>query len=102
MARLYVLHPDHTITPQPDVQAWANWFGKAKRTVGTYEGIYYRVLTVFIGVDDEYNEPPLLFETVIFTRDPTRVAKRLRWSNWQDASQGHARAVATVQTGRLE
>lgn len=65
------------------------------RTVGLdiIDGV--RVSTVFLALDHGYgDEPPLLFETMIFGGKPDDYQER--YSTWEEAEAGHKRAVALV------
>lgn len=56
------------------------------------------VSTVFLHMDHGFGEgPPLLFETMIFDGSDDRYEER--YSTWEEAEAGHARAVAMVRSG---
>jgi len=95
----------HTPVAEPDLLKWARWFEKTERHVAeTYVG-GARVSTVFLGLDHAFGGgPPLLFETLIFDSSQHDVYQR-RYSTWDKAQAGHARAVArlnALETARVE
>ncbi len=54
------------------------------------------VSTVFLGLDHEAgNEPPLLFETLVF--EGPLADEMDRYSTWEQAEQGHAAMVERVK-----
>jgi hypothetical protein len=58
----------------------------------------YWVSTVFLGLDHNWlsEEPPLLFETMVFTKDRHRSVDNgycHRTSTWELALEDHAKAV---------
>lgn len=69
--RHFILTPTHEIEPV-DLLTWAHWLESAPpervvalTTVGDHE-----VSTVFLGLDHGWSDgPPVLFETMIFTRE---------------------------------
>lgn len=61
------------------------------------------VSTVFLGLDHAgFDGPPLLFETMVFARDPddgpgdAEDAYTERYTTWEEAEAGHARIVGSV------
>lgn len=88
------------ISPDKDIQkewtdAWAAVRIVAKTEVGPMH-----VSTVFLVLDHCYSldsdEPPVLFETMIFGADPDDSYQE-RYSTWDEAEKGHARAVAFAE-----
>lgn len=60
------------------------------------EGV--QVSTVFLGLDHGYGMgPPLVFETMIFGGGEGLDMYQVRYSYWDDAVRGHARALAAVR-----
>lgn len=57
-----------------DLMTWAKWLesnSAARRVAATDVGDFW-VSTTFLGLDHSFGDgPPLLFETMIFRRDPT-------------------------------
>lgn len=86
-----------------DLITWAYWFVEAgiSRRVADDRIGSVRINTVFRGIDDRCGdeEPPLLFETMIF--GPERDQWLDRCSTWEEAEAMHKRAVAMV-TGTTE
>lgn len=56
-----------------------------------------QVSTVFLGNDHNFfgDGPPLLFETLVFRDGHGDDATMERYSTWEEAEAGHARAVAS-------
>lgn len=89
-----------------DLEQWGNWFETAERHVAETTIGRYWVSTVFLGVDHSYRlpddppGPPLLFETMTFHQGGNEVEDDDgfgRWSTWEEAEAGHARAVELAQ-----
>jgi len=101
--RHYTLNPDYTVKPV-DMLEWARWFEKAKqkRVVKQQTVNGYLVSTVFLGLDHNFTAqgPPLIFETMVFPNKPRRSYAELycdRYSTWDEAIVGHAKAVAAAK-----
>lgn len=61
------------------------------------------VSTVFLHMDHGFGDgPPLLFETMILDGSDSDDRYQERYSTWEEAEAGHARAVAMVRKRRLE
>jgi hypothetical protein len=85
--------------PIEDTLTWGKWYETADRKVlQTYIGKKVRVSTVFLGVNHNWNteEPPLLFETMIFGGEYGDY--QARCSTWEQALVQHEEAVASVST----
>lgn len=70
-SRWYVLLPDHSTRPAKSMdEAEAGISSESKHVALTRVGRYFRVSTVFLGLDHQhFDGPPLLFETaIIYTR----------------------------------
>lgn len=85
--------------PEPDLFKWAKWFenNMGKRHVGDTQIGPVRISTVFLGIDHNLFEPglPILFETMIFRGGDGY--ETWRYETWQQAEEGHAKAVALVR-----
>ena len=59
------------------------------------------VSTVWLGLDHQSGDgEPLLFETMVFTNDsPRKDIYMQRYTTWQEAEEGHKRAIAWVKNG---
>jgi hypothetical protein len=100
----YRLKPDHSVEPvdvrtEDDLVAWARevW-GDADDAVDRRRVAYAElapgisVSTVFLGLDHSFGRgPPLVFETMVF--DDYLTGDCWRWSTWDEAVEGHNRAV---------
>jgi len=81
-----------------------NEFGRcieniAGRTVQKTRIGVAEVSTVFVGIDHNFSSsgPPLLFETMIFGGEHDEYQER--YSTWEEAEEGHERAVAKARAG---
>lgn len=56
------------------------------------------VSTVFLGLDHNFTGrgPPILFETMIFPLDSRQESYCMRYVTWQEAEEGHQRAMAMI------
>lgn len=88
---------DHWIldgkTPvKADLMTWARWLQNAERSVAKNKEGDVLVSTVFLGLDHSFgpNEPPLLFETMIFGGEHDQYQERC--STWEQAEAMHATA----------
>ena len=90
-----------TPVPEPNLEAWAQWFEAADRVVFRTEVGASVVSTVFLGVDHQFGDgPPLLFETMIFT-DGDGGNEMWRCSTWLEAEAQHGRMVKEL-TERIQ
>lgn len=96
----YILAEDgKTPIPEPDVIKWARWYEKTERHVAFDEIGSIKISTVFLGIDhgfDYHNERPILWETMIFGATGELEHYQERYSSYQEAMEGHERAVAQV------
>ena len=91
-----------------DLMTWAEWFEKSVRTPGKNPG-WSRIVqqtmvwdtmvsTVFLGLNHQFGDgPPLLFETMIFGPADQEREHQWRYSTWEQAEEGHKKAMALVQ-----
>lgn len=94
MSEHYIL--DGHTPVKTDLMTWARWFveGDHRQVKQTLMGDV-DVSTVFLGLDHRFGEgPPLIFETMIFGGEHDEFCER--YSTWEEAEAGHARAVALV------
>lgn len=100
--KYYVLR-GHEAEVCDDVLEWSAFFDSKERQVGLTENEYYSLSTVFLGFNHQhFNGPPILFETMVFIRDPYMEIVPLdqsldgyccRYSSWDDAAAGHEAMV---------
>ena len=63
------------------------------------------ISTIFLGLDhnfrwnDEAIHKPLIFETMVFNKDKFDDIYMDRYSTWQEAEEGHKKAVQWVKDG---
>lgn len=96
MSDTYTLGPDGK-TPVPcDMTTWGLDLEKNRRVAADDLSEDIRVSTVFLGLDHRHGEgSPLLFETMIFGGPHHDYQER--YSTWDEAVEGHARAVALAK-----
>lgn len=101
----YLLNDDKTYTPCPTLE-WAKQCDEMLKngTKHVADEIVdnKRISTIWMGLDHQYREnaPPLLFETMIFDHaNGYRDIYMTRYSTWQEAEAGHAKAVQWVKNG---
>jgi len=83
----------HKVVPCDDLLTWGKWFETADRIVSkTILSTDVQVSTVFLGLNHSFGDRvPLLFETMVFGGKHDQEMER--YSNWQDAEEGHKRWV---------
>ncbi len=97
MTDKYILD-GHTPIVCEDLLEWAGWFEKADRHVRKTEIRDIKVSTVFLGLNHSFGEgKALLFETMIFGGECD--GKMWRYSTWEEAEEGHKKAVEQVKLG---
>lgn len=105
-----------------DLETWARWFSDENKRVALDETRYYRLSSVFLGIDHNFTDrgPPLLFETMLFERKPTvgLIFGRLRqyneeafhdqeqtcwrWASWDDTVANHNTILRRLQKQEAE
>jgi hypothetical protein len=109
MTGRYILVGPERRTParcvDDDLIGWAEWMQTADRHVADTRHELFRVSTVFLGLDHQFDRgPPILFETMAFLRtgDPNAedILDRcdesidcVRYATWEDAEIGHKAMV---------
>lgn len=97
MSDQYILE-GHKPVPAPSLREWGTWMNDGeRRRVGWDVLGDVKVSTVFLGLDHSFGEgPPLLFETMIFGGKHDEYQER--YSTWEQAEAGHAKALALVKS----
>jgi hypothetical protein len=100
----YLLQADHTIQPivgKDAVLKWAREFEHADRQIAHDDIDGWHVSTIFMGLDQAFNGPPLVFETMAFTsqtkvyewngrkREYHEPVVQRRYSTYAQALAGH-------------
>jgi hypothetical protein len=92
----YLLDEHHEPVPLPesDADGWSLRYANSDRYVAVDSVGDATLSTIFLGVDHNHlgAGPPLLFETALFGPDD-QVEVVARYSTWNEAEQGHQRAV---------
>ena len=108
----FILDENKNVIPATLLE-WGAWLedknNRKHKIVKQEEVNGLEVSTVFIGLDhghpvfctDIRNYKPLIFETMIF-KDQDEVGYCDRYSTWQEAEEGHAKAVQWVKDGCVE
>lgn len=102
MTRKYFLNPDHTYR-ECGLMEWAKQFETMDRQVADDIINDCRISTVWLGNDHNYfnDGPPLLLETMIFDKGES-LNYLDRYTTWDEALEGHQRAVQWVKNGCKE
>ncbi len=96
MAGKYILE-GHEPVECNDLMKWGKWLEAADRCVAKTVIETIRISTVFLGLNHGYGEePPILFETMIFGGDFDE--EMWRYSTWEEAVKGHQEAVEKVKS----
>lgn len=90
---MYYKLEGHKTVPMTGDEFATAFSGDRKVGLDIIDGV--RVSTVFLALDHGYgDEPPLLFETMIFGGEHDDYQER--YSTWEEAEAGHKRAVKMV------
>lgn len=96
----YILGPDGRTPRIASPREWARWMetaGESRRVAETVIGRAV-VSTVFLGIDHQYEEGPLLlFETLVMGDAGEHTDYLEHCSTWAEAEEQHARVVAMVR-----
>lgn len=99
MSLFYYLNDDHTYRPC-ECEEWASQFEKMDRTVAKHIVSGHLISTVWLGNNHAfYGGRPLLFETMVFKGDSSADEYCRRYSTWDEAIDGHKKAVQWVIDG---
>lgn len=103
----YFILDGHKAIVCEDPMTWAKSFEDAdSRVAKTDMGKLFKtnrfepvmVSTVFLGLNHRWDDgPPLIFETMIFGGEFDQ--EQWRYSTWEEAEEGHKRAVKKVRVG---
>ncbi len=108
MSMYYKLDENKNVIPS-SLEEYANFiygqFPTNYRHVGDETINDYRISTVFIGICHNFNpwsHTPIVFETMIFDKENNSLDYQERYSTWQEAEEGHKRAIEWVKNGCKE
>lgn len=87
---------------EPDLLKWAAWFEQSSkdgaRFVAKTQVGEYQVSTVFLGLDHGFglddDEPPILYETMVFKNGSNSDEDCERYATRDEAQRGHDEMVA--------
>ena len=100
MTVYYILNDANETVGVDDVITWGEWMAKNdRRKIVKQETVEARwVSTVFLGLDHNWGDgKPALFETMIFSNGDRTDLYCDRYATWNEALDGHAKAVAMVK-----
>jgi len=107
MSDFYYLDENKNAVPC-DPNKWAKQLDEMlennTKHVGYFEVEGNRISTVWLGLDHEWrpgNRPPLIFETMVFD-EKGHDCYCERYSTWQEAEEGHKRAIKWAMDGCKE
>lgn len=85
-----------------DLLQWAQWYEMPLRRVAWDAIQGKQISTIFLGLDYSFGHtnPPLLFETMIFDSAhcwPPEDPYQERYATWEEAMEGHKRAIEMVK-----
>jgi len=109
MSEFYKLDENKNAIPC-SLEEWANQLEEMrmnnKKHVSEEMVGNYWVSTVWLGLNHQFGfGRPLLFETMVFDHDPNSNRNEIymnRYSTWQEAEEGHKKAVKWVKNGCKE
>jgi len=97
---IYILNEDHSFSKVSmyEYHDWNEDYGfnglkEDRKTIDRYESKEFTVSTVFLGLDHSFeeNEPPILFETLVFNGNLD--GEMRRYHTWEEAVKGHNNMV---------
>lgn len=109
MPYIYYILDEQIVKPVETLEEWAtarydeDEEGKLTRTkdwIVKQETIHGKFIsTVFLGMDHGWGEgPPIVFETMVFSKEGDGIEDSVcRYSTWEEAEAGHAKAVELVK-----
>ncbi len=83
---------------------WHKFFIREKRSIGDEDFEGKRISTVFLGINHNHDFKsaiPLIFETMVFDENHSDIYCE-RYSSWEEAEEGHQKAVQWVKDGCIE
>lgn len=105
MSDHYYLNEDHTYRPCSFVE-WAEQFENLRGSKHVANDIVNgnRISTIWLGLDHNFlrgtfGGDPLVFETMVFTEEVGGSKYCERHSTWDEAVEGHSRAIEWVNRG---
>ena len=102
--RAYYLNEDKTYRPA-NLMEWSEQLQRLAKANTRHVGkdiIHgHMVSTVWLGLDHNwFGGKPLVFETMVFEGDkPGRDIYMNRYTTWQEAEEGHQKAIVWVKSG---
>lgn len=95
----FILDENKNVIPASLLE-WGEFFENTReeRIVNRTEINGLRVSTVFLGLDHSFDGSLHIFETMVFKKK-SEVGYCERYSTWQEAEEGHKRAIEWVKNG---
>lgn len=95
----YILDEDKNIIPCEDSDKWEAFIKTKKKIIAQELIDNLFVSTVFLGLDHSYGlYEKILFETMVFDENRESISC-VRYSTYQEAEEGHKRAVEKIKKG---
>lgn len=100
----YILNENNEVIPAT-VMEWGAFFEKDRHVADTTiaEKDDTRVSTVFLGLDHGWSrnpdQPPVVFEAMVFSNNPDIDEYQERYSTYNEALGGHNRIVQFIKNG---
>lgn len=96
----FILDKDRNVIPAT-LYEWGEFLENTheERIVNKTEINGLRVSTVFLGLDHSFNGSKHIFETMVFEENSFHENYCERYSTWEQAEEGHQRAVQWVKDG---
>lgn len=97
-----ILNADKKVEPC-DLLTWAAFLEKKENIIVKQDQVrQYFISTVFLGLDHSFgHEPPLWFETMIFSKGSLADLFCDRYTTYEEAEAGHKDVLKKVKAGSL-
>lgn len=95
---LFILNEAGQPVPEPNLLVWGRWFESKARIVKQENVEPYRVSTVFLGLNHNFDPggPPILWETMVFGRGPLNQTMDRCSGNREQAEAMHLRMIERI------
>ena len=91
----YYMLQGKTVVSTTNVVEWGAWLSSADRRIAVSDVGPLRVSTIFLSGAEAFEDPPHLFETMIFDREVNSFVEHYceRCSTYKEAEEQHVQAV---------